>query len=248
MGKRIITQRRGRGTNTYKVRKKAFRFKLQYPKMLSGEGKVTKLFNSAAHSAPLAKISSDAGSFYMPAFKNMVEGQRISFDTLHGTPKEGARTSNEASKKIENGNIIKLKDIPVKTLIYNIESRPGDGGIFIKSAGSSAVVSKFAGESVFVLMPSKKEKKFHQNCRAVIGVIAGAGRLDKPILKAGKQHHIKKSKSKLWPRTSAIKMNAIDHPFGSGRGKNPKSKVAKRNAPPGRKVGLLRPRRTGKKK
>jgi len=43
-------------------------------------------------------------------------------------------------------------------------------------------------------------------------------------------------------------MNAIDHPFGSGRGKNPKSKVAKRNAPPGRKVGLIRPRRTGKKK
>ncbi|MCK4553224.1 50S ribosomal protein L2 [Candidatus Pacearchaeota archaeon] len=231
MGKRIISQRRGRGTNTYKVSKKAFRFKLKYPKMLSGEGKVTKLFNSAAHSAPLAKVSSNAGSFYMPAFKNMVEGQRISFD-----------------KKVENGNILRLRDIPVKTQIYNIESRPGDGGIFIKSAGNSAVVSKFMGEAVFVLMPSKKEKKLHLNCRAVVGVVAGAGRLDKPILKAGKQHYIKKSKSKLWPRTSAVKMNAIDHPFGSGRGKNPKSKVAKRNAPPGRKVGLLRPRRTGKKK
>ncbi|MFH1585325.1 MAG: 50S ribosomal protein L2, partial [archaeon] len=46
----------------------------------------------------------------------------------------------------------------------------------------------------------------------------------------------------------AVKMNAIDHPFGSGRGKNPKSKVAKRNAPPGRKVGLIRPKRTGKRK
>jgi ribosomal protein L2 len=43
-------------------------------------------------------------------------------------------------------------------------------------------------------------------------------------------------------------MNVIDHPFGSGRAKNPKSKIAKRNAPPGRRVGLLRPRRTGKKK
>jgi ribosomal protein L2 len=43
-------------------------------------------------------------------------------------------------------------------------------------------------------------------------------------------------------------MNAIDHPFGSGRGKNPKSKTVKRNAPRGRRVGLLRPRRTGKKK
>ncbi len=69
-----------------------------------------------------------------------------------------------------------------------------------------------------------------------------------PIKLNSKQHHIKKSKNKLWPRTSAVKMNAIDHPFGSGRAKNPKSKVAKRNAPPGRKVGLLRPRRTGRKK
>ena len=61
-------------------------------------------------------------------------------------------------------------------------------------------------------------------------------------------YHIKKSKNKLYPRTSAVKMNVIDHPFGSGRGKRIKSKIAKRNAPPGAKVGLVRPRRTGKQK
>ncbi len=232
MGKRIISQRRGRGTHTYKVRRKAFRFKLQYPKKLSGEGSVTKLFNSAGHSAPLAKIKYSEGSFYVPAFKGMVEKQKINFD----------------GKDVKDGNIMKLKDIPVKTKIYNIESRPGDGGIFIRSAGNSAVISRIVGNDVFILMPSKKEKKFHQNCRASVGVVAGAGRMDKPVMKAGKKHYIKKSKSKLWPRTSAVKMNAIDHPFGSGRGKNPKSKVAKRNAPPGRKVGLIRPRRTGKRK
>ena len=232
MGKRIITQRRGRGTHTYKVRRKAFRFKLQYPKKLSGEGSVIKLLNSTGHSAPLAKIKYSEGSFYAPAFKGMVEGQKIDFD----------------EKEIKDGNIMKLKNISLKTKIYDIESRPGDGGVFIKSAGNSAVVNRIVGEDIFVLMPSKKEKKFHPNCRAVIGKVAGAGRLDKPVIKAGKQHHIKKSKSKLWPRTSAVKMNAIDHPFGSGRGKNVKSKIAKRNAPPGRKVGLLSPRRTGKRK
>jgi large subunit ribosomal protein L2 len=231
MGKRIITQRRGRGTNTYRVRKKAFKFKLKYPPKLSGEGIVVKLFNSAAHTAPLAKIKYEQGSFYIPTFKGMIEGQKISFD-----------------KKIEKGNIVKLKDIPVKTQIYDIESRPGDGGVFIKSAGNSATVNRIVERNIFISMPSKKEKKFNQNCRAIIGVVAGAGRLDKPVVKAGKKYHIKKSKSKLWPRTSAVKMNIIDHPFGSGRGKNPKSKIAKRNAPPGRKVGLLRPRRTGKRK
>ena len=231
MGKRIIQQRRGRGTNTYKARRKTFRFRLKYPRELSGDGTAIKLFNSGAHTAPLAEIKYSEGTFYMPAFKGLTEGQKINFD-----------------KKIENGNILKLKDIPIKTQIYNIESRPGDGGIFIKSAGSSAIVNRVIGKNIFVLMPSKKEKKFNQDCRANIGVVAGAGRLDKPIIKAGKKYYIKKSKNKLWPRTSALKMNAVDHPFGSGRGKNPKSKIAKRNAPPGRKVGLLRPRRTGKKK
>jgi len=232
MGKRIIVQARGKGSHTYRVKRKAFRYKIKYPPKLSGEGSVIKLLNSSGHTAPLAKIKYNKETFHIPAFKGMIEGQKINFE---GT-------------NVKEGNIIKLKDIPVKTKIYNIESRPGDGGVFIKSAGNSAIVNRIVDKNIFVLMPSKKEKKFNQNCRATIGIIAGAGRLDKPVVKAGKKYHIKKSKSKLWPRTSAVKVNVIDHPFGSGRAKNPKSKIAKRNAPPGRKVGLLRPRRTGKRK
>ncbi len=237
MGKRIIVQARGKGSHTYRVKRKAFRIKVKYPKKLEGEGTVVKLFNSAAHSAPLAKIKYNGGIFYIPAFKGMVEEQKIKF--LDGKAEEG---------EIMDGNIMYLRNIPVKTHIYNIESRPGDGGIFIKSAGNFATINRIVEKDVFVLMPSKKEKKFNLNCRAIIGVIAGTGRLDKPVVKAGKKYHIKKSKSKLWPRTSAVKMNAIDHPFGSGRAKNPKSKIAKRNAPPGRRVGLIRPRRTGRRK
>ena len=232
MGKRIIVQARGKGSHTYRVSKRAFRYKIQYPKKLSGEGNVIRLLNSRAHSAPLAKIQAGKEIFYIPAFKGMVEGQKIKLE----------------GEDIVEGNIIQLKNIPVKTKIYCIESRPGDGGKFIKTGGSSATLNRIVGNDIFVLMPSKKEKKFNPNCRAIIGVAAGTGRTDKPVVKAGKKHHIKKAKSKLWPRTSAVKMNAIDHPFGSGRAKNPKSKIAKRNAPPGRRVGLIRPRRTGKKK
>ncbi|MBI2004158.1 50S ribosomal protein L2 [Candidatus Pacearchaeota archaeon] len=232
MGKNIIQQARGKGSMTYRVRKKAFIYKLQFPKKLEGEGEVLKLLNSLAHSAPIAKIKYSDGIFYIPSFEKMVEGQKIKF----------------GGEDIENGNILKLKDIPVKTPIYCLESRPGDGGKFIKSGGSSATVNRVLGEDVFVLMPSKQEKKFHENCRAVIGIIAGHGRFEKPILKAGKMYHIKRSKNKLYPRTSAVKFNAVDHPFGSGRGKRIKSKIAKRNAPAGAKVGLVRPRRTGKQK
>jgi len=231
MGKRIIQQARGHGSFTYRVRKRAFIYRMKYPQKIEGEGEVIKLLNSAAHSYPIAKVKYASGIFYIPAFKGMIEGQKINF-----------------GKEVKEGNILHLKNIPIKTQIYNVESRPGDGGRFVRSGGSSAEVSKKVGENVFVLMPSKKEKKLHPECRATIGVIAGAGRLEKPFVKAGKKFHLKKSKNKLWPRTSAVKVNAVDHPFGSGRGKNIKSKIAKRNAPPGRKVGHLRPRRTGRRK
>ena len=98
-----------------------------------------------------------------------------------------------------------------------------------------------------VIFPSKKEILLSENCLATIGIIAGEGRLLKPFVTAGKKHHKMKARNKFWPRTSAVKMNAIDHPFGSGRGKRIKPKIAKRNSPPGTKVGHLRPRRTGRK-
>ena len=232
MGKTIIQQARGHGSLTYRVRKQAYVYRLKYPPRLNGEGEVTKLLNSTAHSSPLAKIKYSEGIFYIPAFKGMYEGQKINFNT----------------KEIKEGNILRLGDIPIKTNIYDIESRPGDGGVFIKAGGSNAVVNRIIGESIFVLMPSKKEKEFNPNCRAIVGIIAGSGRKEKPFVKAGNRFYLMKSKNKLWPRTSPIKVNVIDHPFGSGRGKNPKSKIAKRNAPAGAKVGLLRPRRTGRKK
>ena len=231
MGKRIISQARGKGSFTYRVKRKAFVYRIKYPSEMSGEGTVVSLVNSLAHSAPLAKIKYDKGIFYIPAFKGMIEGQKISLE----------------GKEVKEGNILKLRDVPMKTPIYNIESKPRDGGIFIKTAGSSAMISRIMGENVLILMPSKKERIFHSDCRATVGVIAGAGRLEKPILKAGKKHHMTKARGKLWPRTSAVKMNVIDHPFGSGRGKRIKSKIAKRNAPAGRRVGHLRPSRTGKR-
>ena len=103
MGKRIITQARGKGSSTYRVSKKAFRFKLQYPKKLDGEGIVVKLLNSAAHTAPLAKIKYNEGSFYMPAFDQMVEGQKIFF--------------GGHEKDIKDGNIMKLNTV-MKLNIY----------------------------------------------------------------------------------------------------------------------------------
>ncbi|MBU1136434.1 MAG: 50S ribosomal protein L2 [Nanoarchaeota archaeon] len=235
MGKRIIQQRRGRGTLTYRVRKKAFKYRIKYP-ISEGKAKVLKLINSAGHSCPLAKIIIGKEIFYNPASKNLFEGQEIEIKT----------------KNIEKGNILLLKNIPIGTELYNIESRPGDGGKLVRSGGNSAILTKKQKNKVALMMPSKKEIWIDEKCRATIGRIAGEGRLEKPVFKAGKKYYIKKAKSKLWPRTSAVKMNVVDHPFGSGRGKRiahgQKGKIPKRNAPPGAKVGTLSPRRTGRRK
>tara|TARA_Y100000310_G_scaffold311374_1_gene357582 strand:- start:2041 stop:2754 length:714 start_codon:yes stop_codon:yes gene_type:complete len=234
MGKRIITQARGHGSLTYRVRRKAFSHRISYPRD-SGVGEVVKLIHSAGHSGPIAKIVMNGRAFYNLAHEKMFEGQKV----------------NVGSGK-EDGSIVALKDIPTKAVVYNLESRPGDGGKFIRTAGSSVIVVRKEPGKVTVMMPSKKEKVFNDKCRASIGVIAGSGRTSKPIVKAGKQYFIKNAKSKLWPRTSAVAMNAIDHPFGSGRGKNLAhgrlGKIPRRNAPPGAKVGSLRAKRTGRKK
>ena len=232
MGKRIIQQARGKGSHTYRVRKKAFNVKPGYPTKLAGEWEVIKLFNSAGHTAPIAKFKKVNGNetFHNFATNHLYVGQTIQID------------------RHEIGDVARIGDLKNGAEIFNIENKPADGGLFVRSGGNCATITNKKGEEVTVKMPSKKLKKFHSQCRVTVGRTAGQGRVDKPILKAGKHYYIKKAKSKLWPRTSAVCMNAIDHPFGSGRGKRIKSKIAKRNSPPGKKVGLLRPRRTGRKK
>ncbi len=230
MGKRIIQQARGHGSLTYQVRKKAYIYRVGYP-LVTGKAKVIDIIDSSAHSAPLAKIAFEQKIFYNLAPQGMIVGDEI--------------VMGDGNKP---GDIVELGKIPTGTAVYNIENAPGDGGKMVRSAGSHATVVKKLGNKVSVLMPSKKEAHLDVRCRATLGIIAGNGRLDKPILKAGKKWHMMKARNKLWPRTSAVKMNAIDHPFGSGRGKRIKSKIAKRNAPPGARVGLLRPKRTGRKK
>ncbi len=231
MGKRIIQQRRGRGGHTYKTREKAGKFRPGYVSDSSGEYKCIKLIPSVGHSVPIAKFMNKKGKiFHGFAVDLLYVGQKISF----------------GGNNI--GDVAKLGDLKNGTQIFNIEHNPKDGGKFVRTGGNSASVMAKEGDVVKIMMPSKKIKKFNVNCRATIGVAAGDGRMEKPILKAGKKFFIMKTKSKLWPRVSAVKMNAIDHPFGSGRGKRMKSKIAKRNAPPGKKVGLIRPSRTGRKK
>nr|AJS11879.1 50S ribosomal protein L2P [uncultured archaeon] len=148
------------------------------------------------------------------------------------------------------GNILSVGKIPLGTQVYNLERNPGDGGKMIRTAGSFATLTKkLENNSILITMPNKKTITLNENCRATIGRIAGDGRILKPFVTAGKMHYKMKAKNKLWPRTSAVKVNAVDHPFGTSRSsKKGQPTIADKNAPPGAKVGKIRPRRTGMKR
>jgi large subunit ribosomal protein L2 len=234
MGKRITQQSRGHGSLTYRTKDQAFKFRVTYPELSAqGEGQVLKLINLIGYNAPLAKIMFNGKIFYNIAAQNIQEKQKI-----------------QIGKNVQliPGNIGFLMDFPIGTEIFNIEIFPGSGGKLVRSGGIFAKIIGKDDQNITVLMPSKNEKKFSPKIRATIGVSAGAGRVDKPFVKAGNKYHKMKAKGgRIYPKTSALKMNAVDHPFGSGRGKRIKSKIAKRNAPPGAKVGHVRPRRTGRR-
>ncbi len=253
MGKSLIQQARGRGGPAYRVRRQAFRYCISYPP-LHAEGKavVRKLVNSPAHTAPLAEvevafedktldennkeiITQKKMKFIIPAAERLYEGQEIFI---------GKRPEN---RKSEVGDIIAVKDIPQGSKVFNVEKVPGRGGVFLRTAGSSGIIMNKSNGKVELII-KRRVLLVHENARACIGVISGDGKTLKPIVKAGKNFHRMKAIGRKWHRTSAVKMNAVDHPFGGGRGKRIKSKIAKRNAPAGAKVGHIRPRRTGRKK
>ena len=235
MGKRIITQRRGKGSLTYRSPGHRYSYPISYPKT---EEKITtevfKIIKNAGRTAPLALIKINNEISSIPAALNLREGDIVSYNE-----------KNDNAKL----QILKLKDIPEGTSIYNIEGSPGDGGKFCRAAGTGANVVLRTPEYIVVKLPSRKEHRFNPNCKATIGIIAGGGKAEKPMLKAGKYYHIMKARNKLYPKTSGVAMNAVDHPFGSGRGRHVgKPKTPKKNAPPGRNVGAIRARRTGRKR
>ena len=237
MGKPIIQQRRGKGSPKYRAASKKYVGKASHPRTSkeNNQGKVIDIVNCKGHYAPIAFVDYSNGD---RSLMIAPEGIRIGDEVTAGSKGD-----------IQHGNIIELKNIPEGTLIYNIESQPGDGGKFCRTSGTFARLVTKSRNSITVILPSKKEKKFLPECRAIVGTVAGGGRKEKPFVKAGKMYHAKKARNKSWPSVSGNSMNAVDHPFGgSSSNRNKMPRQSSRHAPPGRKVGSLAPRRTGKKR
>ncbi len=235
MGKKLRQQRRGKGSNVYSKLPGTFDISVDFPnssKITTAE--VVSLFNHTGHTAPLMEIIyEDFSKGYMIAPEGIKIGDKISINKQSG---------------YSLGSVVHLSEIPEGIPIYNIESIPGDGGKLVRSAGAAAYISGRIGEKVNVKMPSKSNVPMSSDCRAQLGVVAGGGKKDAPIVTAGKAHYMNHTLNRLWPRNRGVKMNPVDHPFGGKQHHKGKSSMTSRNAPPGRKVGHIAARRVGRKK
>lgn len=226
MGKNLATQRRGRGTSpTYRSPSHRHPGPVVHPHY-QGDGTVLDIFQAPGHTAPLAKVRFGTQEVLMVACDGLSVGQRVSVGVAN----------------IDRGNTLPLGQIPEGTLVYNLERRPGDGGRFVRAAGTQAVVVS-QGERTVVQMPSGQFITFHPACRATIGAVAGAGRGEKPFTKAGKKWHAFRSFSKAYFDVRGVAKNPVDHPHGGGAHQHVgRPSTVGYDAPPGRKVGRLSPK------
>jgi large subunit ribosomal protein L2 len=241
MGKRILVQRRGRGTSTFRAHTFRRQGGIKYPP-LSLMGKagvlaatVEDLMHETGRGCPVARLSLETGESYLAL---VPEGTAVG-DEIRIGPKAGIRA----------GHILPLGRIPEGTPIFNIEAQPGDGGKFVRSSGTYATIMTRAHGQTFVRLPSGKTHAFSSTSRATIGVASGGGRPEKPFMKAGNRHRLKRAHGKTYPRVRGVAMNAVSHPHGGGSHQHPGGPTSiKRTAPPGQKVGLISPKRSGLKK
>jgi large subunit ribosomal protein L2 len=113
------------------------------------------------------------------------------------------------------GNSKKLKEIPVGTVVHNIEMHPGRGGAICRSAGSYAQILGREGKYVSLRLPSGESRLILGECKATIGSVSNADHMNIVIGKAGRNRWLGRR-----PRNRGVSMNPVDHPMGGGEGRS----------------------------
>ena len=235
MGKNLIQQRRGRRKGRYNVPSHKFRGEIKYSNEKELKGAVEEILHDPGRTSPVAKLRlENKKTMLILATEGTEVGREIKF------------TENKGDCK--KGNILPIGTIPEGYPIYNIEIIPGDGGKLVRAGGSGASVVSHDSKKTVIKLPSGKFKTFDSSCRATVGIAAGGGRKDKPFMKAGKKYLARRKKGKQYPVVRGVAMNAVNHPHGGGGHQHVGGpSTVSRGAPPGRKVGNIAARRTGKR-
>mmetsp|Transcript_1015 Transcript_1015/g.2212 ORF Transcript_1015/g.2212 Transcript_1015/m.2212 type:complete len:260 (+) Transcript_1015:685-1464(+) len=244
MGRVIRSQRKGAGgifkSHTAKRKGKAkFRPYDYSEKCGYTKGIVKQILHDPGRGAPLAIVQ----------FKNMYKYKKLS-STFLAT--EGMYTGQYIycgkQARLMIGNVIPLHSVPEGTICCNVEAKQGDRGKFGRTSGNHVtVINQLKNGKTRIRLPSGSKKIVSSHCRGMIGIVAGGNRIDKPLLKAGRAFFKYKAKRNCWPIVRGVAMNPVDHPHGGGNHQHiGHSSTVRRDAPPGRKVGLIGARRTGR--
>jgi large subunit ribosomal protein L2 len=240
MGKRLKQQKRGAGSPRYRSPGHRYKTDLNYRTYDDVEkagvltGTVSSLVDDPARSAILMKVN----------YENNEKGYLLAPEGI----KVGDKVEVGSQAKLSLGSVLPLYRIPDGAYIYNLERNPGDGGKLVKAAGSYANIVAKEGKIVYIRLPSKTTIELSNECRAQLGVIAGAGRMDKPMLKAGAQYHKMKANNRLWPVPRGVHQSPYNHPHGGKQHHVGKPTTVARSTPPGGKVGHIAARSTGRRK
>merc|ERR1711868_249310 len=145
-------------------------------------------------------------------------------------------------------NVLPLGSVPEGTVITNVEEKMGDRGALGRTSGNYVTVIGHNPDEgkTRIKLPSGAKKVVKSSVRGMIGIVAGGGRTDKPLLKAGRAKHKFAVKRNSWPKTRGVAMNPVDHPHGGGNHQHiGKASTINREAAAGQKAGLIAARRTG---
>ncbi|UEG52724.1 50S ribosomal protein L2 [Mucilaginibacter daejeonensis] len=115
----------------------------------------------------------------------------------------------------EVGNTLPLKNIPLGSIIYNIELNPGQGGIIARSAGTYAQLSARDGKYAIIKLPSGETRMILATCLATIGTASNSEKANEVLGKAGRKRWLGRR-----PRVRGVAMNPVDHPMGGGEGRS----------------------------
>ena len=130
--------------------------------------------------------------------------------------KDGDKIVSGENVDIKPGNCLPIANIPVGTLIHNIELNPGQGGKLVKAAGGEAQLMAKEGEYAHIRLPSGEMRLVRAKCRATIGTIGNTDHSNVKIGKAGRTRHMG-----VRPTVRGSVMNPVDHPHGGGEGRAP---------------------------
>jgi large subunit ribosomal protein L2 len=122
---------------------------------------------------------------------------------------------------IKPGNALPLSDIPIGTIIHNIELKPGKGAQLVRAAGNSAQLMAKEGDYAQIKLPSGEVRMVRQECRATVGQVGNLDHENITIGKAGRKRNLG-----IRPTVRGSAMNPVDHPHGGGEGKAPVGRPA----------------------